>query len=445
MSKKIILTIMTFAILLAGVLGINTKASAAKESTNKKSIDVIVGYKRYIRKVKVNGKITQLKYDKNYLKLTKKGNKIKFSKAFKAGKTTVTVKCKGCKASKITVKIWKNEEAWGYEFSKRYASNKKLAKKYLNNINLHNKYMTKVRKFNKYKKLIIENYDAKEMAAAKKAAGKYVKVKFYKGSKGDIDVCCGNVVLLCNKNSDKDYSSRIYEAIDNNYCHPMFNLTMYNYYASLKYTLPGVKIISCIGMDRDHSNIYNFPVMDIIFEDTNDAGDVKALDAGDVNALKKIIEAQVASGAIISTDLSNSGNYTWDKQTGRLIGIDWTGKNLKGDISFSKLTALKELNCSYNQLTSLDVSGCTALQKMDCTFNRLTSLDVSGNKALKELRLDEDVDLIGVSKDCNVTRESNETTTVEEDGTVTTTTTTTTVEEDGTISTTTTTTGIITK
>lgn len=438
MSKKIILTIMTFAILLAGVLGINTKASAAKESTNRKSIDVIVGYKNYIRKVKVNGKITQLKYDKNYLKLTKKGNKIKFSEAFKAGKTTVTVKCKGCKTSKITVKIWKNEEAWAYEFSKRYASNKKLAKKYLNNINLHNKYMTEVRKFNKYKKLIIENYDAKEMAAAKKAAGKYVKVKFYKGSKGDIDVCCGNVVLLCNKNSDKDYSSRIYEAIDNNYCHPMFNLTMYNYYASLKYTLPGVKIISCIGMNYGYSNIYNSPNIFDEFTDIN-------YDADDVKALKKIIEAQVASGAIISTDLSNSGNYTWDKQTGRLIGIDWTGKNLKGAISFSKLTALKELNCSFNQLTSLDVSGCTALQKMDCTGNKLTSLDVSGNKALKELRLDEDVDLIGVSKDCNVTRESNETTTVEEDGTVTTTTTTTTVEEDGTITTTTTTTGIITK
>ena len=420
MSKKIILTIMTFAILLAGVLGINTKASAAKESTNRKSIDVIVGYKDYIRKVKVNGKITKLKYDKNYLKLTKKGNKIKFSEAFKAGKTTVTVKCKGCKTSKITVKIWKDKYAWGYEFSRRWASNKKIINKYLNNINLHNEYNKRVRKFNKCKKLIIENYDAKEMAAAKKAAGKYVKVKFYKG---DVDICCSNVVLLCNKKSDKDYTRRIYNAIVHNDYSTVCEET--KFYSSLENTLPGVRIISCIGMGRSYSNIYNSPNINIIFEDTNDAGDVKALDAGDVNALKKIIEAQVASGAIISTDLSNSGNYTWDKQTGRLIGIDWTGKNLKGAISFSKLTALKELNCSFNQLTSLDVSGCTALKKMDCTFNRLTSLDVSGNKALKELRLDEDVDLIGVSKDCNVTRESNETTTVEEDGTVTTTTTTT--------------------
>lgn len=187
MSKKIILTIMTFAILLAGVLGINTKASAAKESTNRKSIDVIVGYKDYIRKVKVNGKITQLKYDKNYLKLTKNGNKIKFSEAFKAGKTTVTVKCKGCKTSKITVKIWKNEEAWENEFARRYINNKKLEKTY-----------SKIPK--KYQKLIINNYDSEKMAAAKKAAGKYIEIKFYKGTK---DLKFGKYVLLCNKYKKK--------------------------------------------------------------------------------------------------------------------------------------------------------------------------------------------------------------------------------------------------
>lgn len=441
MSKKIFLTIMTFAILLAGVLGINTKASAAKESTNKKSIDVIVGYKDYIRKVKVNGKITQLKYDKKYLKLTKNGNKIKFSEAFKAGKTTVTVKCKGCKTSKITVKIWKDELAWCYEFSRRWASNKKLGKKYLNKPNPYNKYDKKNKKYNKYKNLIIKNYDAKEMAAAKKAAGKYVKVKFYKGTR---DFCCGNVVLLCNKNIEDCYENRIdyyayriYDAIEDNcYSHVDERST---YYSCLMHTLPFVRIVSTCNMDCCYfHSIYCTPDIEIEFVDTDTDETFINYDAGDEKALKKIIEAQVASGAYISTDLSNSVSYTWDKKTGRLIGIDWTGKNLKGAISFSKLTALKELNCTFNQLTSLDVSGCTALEKMDCTGNKLTSLDVSGNKALKELRLDGKVDLIGVSKDCNVTRESNETTT-------TTTTTTTTVEEDGTISTTTTTTGIIVK
>ena len=264
MSKKIILTVMTLANVLGGILGTCDKASATKKSTNKKSIDVIVGYKDYIRKVKTNGKITKLKYDKNYLKLTKKGNKIKFSEAFKAGKTTVTVKCKGCKASKITVKIWKNEEAWGYEFSKRWASNKKIISKYLNNISLHDKYNKRVRKFNKCKNLIIKNYDVKEIAAAKKAAGKYIKVKFYKG---DIDICCSNVVLLSNKKSDKDYTRRIYNAISYNNYSTTCEET--RFYRGLKNTLPGVKIISCIGMGRGYSNIYNSPDIDIIFKDTN--------------------------------------------------------------------------------------------------------------------------------------------------------------------------------
>ena len=43
------------------------------------------------------------------------------------------------------------------------------------------------------------------------------------------------------------------------------------------------------------------------------------------------------------------------------------------------------LDCSNNQLTSLDVSGCTALAKLSCSRNQLTSLDVSKNTALTTL------------------------------------------------------------
>ena len=45
-------------------------------------------------------------------------------------------------------------------------------------------------------------------------------------------------------------------------------------------------------------------------------------------------------------------------------------------------TALKTLSCSYNQLTSLDVSQNTALTKLWCFDNQLTSLDVSQNTVL---------------------------------------------------------------
>mgnify|MGYP004464753457 CR=1 FL=1 len=46
---------------------------------------------------------------------------------------------------------------------------------------------------------------------------------------------------------------------------------------------------------------------------------------------------------------------------------------------------LKELDCSINQLSALDVSRNTALEKLDCSTNQLSRLDVSQNAKLKYL------------------------------------------------------------
>jgi hypothetical protein len=46
---------------------------------------------------------------------------------------------------------------------------------------------------------------------------------------------------------------------------------------------------------------------------------------------------------------------------------------------------LQSLDCSYNQLTTLDLSGNRALQTLCCEGNRLSVLDVSKNAALLEL------------------------------------------------------------
>lgn len=48
-------------------------------------------------------------------------------------------------------------------------------------------------------------------------------------------------------------------------------------------------------------------------------------------------------------------------------------------------TALTELSCFSNKLTSLNVSNNTALTELDCSLNKLTALNVSNNKALVEL------------------------------------------------------------
>lgn len=48
-------------------------------------------------------------------------------------------------------------------------------------------------------------------------------------------------------------------------------------------------------------------------------------------------------------------------------------------------TALKQLDCSMNLLTSIDMSKNTALEKLDCGYNLLTAIDVTHNQQLKSL------------------------------------------------------------
>ena len=43
---------------------------------------------------------------------------------------------------------------------------------------------------------------------------------------------------------------------------------------------------------------------------------------------------------------------------------------------------LDTLNCSYNELTSLDLSSNTALSSLNCRYNQLSSLNLSLNSAL---------------------------------------------------------------
>ena len=60
----------------------------------------------------------------------------------------------------------------------------------------------------------------------------------------------------------------------------------------------------------------------------------------------------------------------------------WCGSNYLTSLDLSSNTALKALYCYGNELTSLDVSKNTALTDFNCGENRLKSLDVSKNTAL---------------------------------------------------------------
>ena len=83
-------------------------------------------------------------------------------------------------------------------------------------------------------------------------------------------------------------------------------------------------------------------------------------------------------------DKDNNGLLSTDEREA-VTKIDVRFKNISNLSGIQFFPNLKELNCNYNQLTSLDVSQNPALQYLYCAGNNLTSLDVSKNTKLTEL------------------------------------------------------------
>ena len=88
---------------------------------------------------------------------------------------------------------------------------------------------------------------------------------------------------------------------------------------------------------------------------------------------------------LLNQDYGNDGVLTNEEINGvlklKVNGLDI--ENLKG-IEF--FTALTELRCENNRLTSLDVSKNLLLEGLDCHDNQITALDISTNKALTDLK-----------------------------------------------------------
>ncbi len=111
-------------------------------------------------------------------------------------------------------------------------------------------------------------------------------------------------------------------------------------------------------------------------------------DENDVRELSAIIASQRERGSNVSEDIDGS-EYSWNWQTGKLTGIDWGYKELKGKLDVSGLTSLRSLDCRGNQLAELDVSGLTSLTSLYCYRNQLTELNVSGCTSLRSLDCDD--------------------------------------------------------
>ena len=84
-------------------------------------------------------------------------------------------------------------------------------------------------------------------------------------------------------------------------------------------------------------------------------------------------------------DCSGNNLTSLDVSKNTALKTLWCVSNNLTSLDVSKNTALKTLWCSSNNLTSLNVNSATKLDTLECGNNNLTSLDVSKNTELTEL------------------------------------------------------------
>lgn len=83
-------------------------------------------------------------------------------------------------------------------------------------------------------------------------------------------------------------------------------------------------------------------------------------------------------------DLDGNGRISrYEAQ--RVLHLDCSGLGIATLYDIAEFSNLRTLNCSGNDLASLDVSMLAHLERLDCARNRLASLDVGGLRGLAEL------------------------------------------------------------
>ena len=115
--------------------------------------------------------------------------------------------------------------------------------------------------------------------------------------------------------------------------------------------------------------------------------DTSKYDKNDVAIINAMIENNNFPGNI---DEPNNWSYvTWTESTPKRVAtINVPYGFLRGDLVVSGLTALTELVCTEQYMTSIDASGCTALKTLVCNINSLETLNISGCTSLEVLRCD---------------------------------------------------------
>jgi len=145
------------------------------------------------------------------------------------------------------------------------------------------------------------------------------------------------------------------------------------------------------------SNAQNVNIPDAYFRnalieagvDTNNDGEISYAEAETItnlNVRERNISDLTGIEAFINLDsleCSNNQLTSLDISKNTNLIFLYCGLNQLTSLDISKNTAIQELWCGDNPITNLDVSKNTALEWLYCNNSQLTSLDVSKNTALK--------------------------------------------------------------
>ena len=133
------------------------------------------------------------------------------------------------------------------------------------------------------------------------------------------------------------------------------------------------------GVDVNGDNLISYKEAEAIFILNVSRKDIS--DISGITAFSNLDSLNCSRNQLTSLDISNNTLLTF---------LDCSGNQL-ASLDITNNSALIDLNCGgtmccgNNKISSLDLSNCTALRYLDCAGNRLTSLDVSNCTALSVL------------------------------------------------------------
>ncbi|MEI7596956.1 MAG: InlB B-repeat-containing protein, partial [Bacteroidota bacterium] len=89
--------------------------------------------------------------------------------------------------------------------------------------------------------------------------------------------------------------------------------------------------------------------------------------------------------AIPSIDANSDGEIDCSEASSYSGTIDVSGKSISNVTELKFFTAITELNCSNNNISSLNITANKALTNLNCSYNTISSVDLSANTTLTNL------------------------------------------------------------